>query len=134
LLVATDDVTNAVEEGRLTDLREGYRIASLTDASERAAAIAALQNGGGAPPVAAPVPVKQLEKAVKKAGRPLKSVSVKFSSGSMAKYIVSKLLDDKTFAAYKTANWDDMRVAADILGQVLKKIEKQLTPKKVDAP
>jgi ParB/RepB/Spo0J family partition protein len=133
LLSAPSDVAEAIENHRLNDLREAYRIASIDTPTARELAIAQLVNGGVVNvPLPEVVPAKALVKPAKKVGRPLKSVSLKFSSGNVARFVVSKLLDDKSFAIYKSANWDDMRVAADILGQVIKKLEKQMAPKKTD--
>ena len=126
---APEDVRKAIASGALSNMHTAYRVCSINDPVERAQAIAAIAAGQtpgaqeSAPVAEAPAPVR----AVKRVGRPINSINLgKQSDGNVVRFMVERLLDKRQFENYRTANWNDLRVASDIWKQVLKKIEQQL--------
>jgi ParB/RepB/Spo0J family partition protein len=126
-----EDVRQAINAGTITGIATAYKIACINDPSDRQQALAALAAGESSDVLQPMMAQGRAVPAITRRGRPLTSVNLgKTSSGNVVRYIVERLLDKKEFTAYRGANWDDLKVAADILKQVLKKIEDNLrTPK-----
>ncbi len=124
-----DDVLAAIDRGVLNDFKLAYSIAAILDDAGRAAAIEAAGQApvvGPLEAVVAATPKRSASTVVAKRGRPTTSISLgKTKSTSVARYVCERLLDKKEFAAYHDADWDDMNTAADILRQVLKRIEQK---------
>lgn len=126
-----DDVAAAVDAGTLNDLKQAYAIASKDSAEERASAIEAAAGGEriSAPSSEqAPQAQRTAVVAVAKRGRPMTAIPLgKTKSPHVARFICERLLDTQDFAVYEGADWNDMKTASDILRQVLKRIEQQIT-------
>ncbi|OJY94381.1 MAG: hypothetical protein BGP25_05165 [Lysobacterales bacterium 63-13] len=129
LLAAPTDVWDAIVDGHLTDVGTAATIAGVKDPRERASALSRLLDPNME--VVAAAPVAAVVSKPKSRGRPQSFVSLgKTTSGNVARHIAEKLLEPKEFAELRSANWDDLKVASDIIKQVIKKIEQRLTESK----
>lgn len=121
-----DDVVTAVDEGILTDVKLAYAISALASASERAAAIERARDGNARVLREKSTEKPEMRKEPRR-GRPMVAITLgKTKSPYVARYIAERLLDAREFAPFKDADWTDMKTAADILRQVLKRIEQQV--------
>lgn len=124
LCAAPDDVIDAIESGALNGVEQAATIARIKDEAERERAIARLLNP--AEDFAAPSVANAVARPASR-GRPATTISLgKTKSGSVARYIAEKVLEPKEFAPFQSANWDDLKVASDLLKQVIKKLEQRL--------
>lgn len=129
---APDDVRAAIAEGVIRYVSDVLRVAAITSPKERAEAIEALRTGK---PLDAAVPVKVTPVArPRKSGRPVSSVSIgKVGSPKVLRYVAEHLCSAQEFEIYKSVDWNDLKVGADILHQILKKLEQRLVPKEKKA-
>ena len=125
---APDDVMAAIQARRITSVRDAYRICSIEDGEARRHAIEIA--AGEAEPEATPLqeaPAVPPATKIRARGRPVNSISLgKTKSGRVARFMVERLLEPKEFQAFNGADWDDLKVAGDIMKQVLKMIESKL--------
>lgn len=125
LCTAPPDVIAAIDSGILTGVEQAATIAGIADAGERKKAIALLDGDATQVSPAAPVKTPVVKPASR--GRPVTSINLgKTKSASVARFIAEKVLDPKEFAPMQSANWDDLKVASDLLKQVIKKLEQRL--------
>jgi len=128
---APDDVHDAIHDGRIISADDAYRVAQLKSISERTSAIAALTTSGAiaasatsavVPPESATAP-----RAARGRGRPPSGVALpRMANPGVLRYIAEHLATKQEFAVYQSADWTDLKVAGDILRQIIKKLERRL--------
>lgn len=143
ILNAHADVHAAISDGIVRDVRTARALASMKEA-ERINALARLRSGDrddaldeaqqearGDESADAGQVNDQGAQAIKPrkaaAGRPRTSIALgKTKHPAVARYVCSKLLPPDEFRAYEGADWSDMNVVAEIVKNVMAKLEKEI--------
>ncbi len=129
---APDDVRAAISDGRLTRLRDAQKISLLPTSRDREAAIAGLSGAGitadsggtpGATVVATP------PRPPRGRGRPVTSVALpRIKNASVIRQIAERLTTKQEFARWADVDWSDLKIAGDLLRQIIKQMERRMTP------